>query len=150
MKTIILVLAASCLIGCSNQDQESASATTAPKVEQEMGNFLVNGPPESSDEEILKEALRPLARQWVKELPVLSKQGPDCDAKWSRAVAWVKDNSHWPKERILETISSALKYRVRWTAELTFPVANAQGMAGPIFGLLGAGVAAAGAIAVTK
>jgi hypothetical protein len=27
--------------------------------------------------------------------PIVCKQGPDCDTKWSRALSWIATNSRW-------------------------------------------------------
>jgi hypothetical protein len=27
--------------------------------------------------------------------PITCKAGPDCDAKWSRAISWITTNSYW-------------------------------------------------------
>jgi hypothetical protein len=45
--------------------------------------------------------------------PITCLAGADCDAKWSRAIAWVASNSRWKiqtqTERLVQTFSSAHK-----------------------------------------
>jgi hypothetical protein len=53
--------------------------------------------------------------------PILCKTGPDCDAKWTRAIAWIAQNSgyktHFQTAYMIQTLgpakdSASLAYRV--------------------------------------
>jgi hypothetical protein len=43
--------------------------------------------------------------------PITCRAGPDCDVKWSRAVAWVANNSRWKiqtqTDLLVQTFNSA-------------------------------------------